>query len=489
MRRDNIEALVREYLIASGASKKELLERLLGNEGAEQGMYSLVFGPDQRAALRALADACRKKKSSAAVKPLVMRDADKLMNISDDKARKTAFALIGECAPDECAQKLFKALRAEQTRFVRPSIILALGNSADAAKYLQSYAIEPGEDKHIREEQDALKKALSKGMSAPQPADLKLPDTCALTSINKKALRLELEAANCVYGVNKFIKSALDTAAENIEKLRCYSDALFHIGARGEYRAAAKALDNIVCGGLSYRIEAGYYGAQLRQAVIREVSEGFNKYGYADNPSAYSFEIRVIAGNIYAVFKTEDRFAYRKQSIPASINPVAAASIMRICLPYMKDEACVLDPFCGSGTMLIERGYIKKTGALVGVDISPFAIKAACENRKASGLKIALIKGDILGYGGARYDEIISNMPFGLRVSGHGPNIKLYRAFADKLETLLKEDGVAFLFTQEKKLLRDTVGAKKGFTIIQEENFETGGLCPMLFVIKRGVVK
>ena len=92
----------------------------------------------------------------------------------------------------------------------------------------------------------------------------------------------------------------------------------------------------------------------------------------------------------------------------------------------------------------------KKTQSLVGVDISTAAIKAACANRAASGLKMALIRSDILSYGAAQYDEIISNMPFGIRVSGHSENVKLYRQFADKLIKLLKDDGIAFLYTQEK---------------------------------------
>lgn len=484
MHNNVLEDLVKKYISESGMEKKQILERILSIPDSERYIYSMIFGENQRAALRTLADACRKKNSKEAIKPLVIRDADRLLGIEDDKARKTAGALIGLCAPDECAGKLAQALKSEQIRFVRPSLILALGNTSDPAKYLRDYVIEPGEDKHVREEADALKKALSKSISAVKPVELKLPGRCILTSLNRKALALELEANNLNFSSHKSIKGAYDTTGD-IKNLRCYEDALYHLGARGEFGQAAGILDNIGCRGLSYRIEAGYYSIEKRHEIIREVSGGFYQYGYTDNPSAYSFEIRMIAGQMYAVFKNE-RFEYRKQSIAASINPVAAASVMRICLPYLKEDANVLDPFCGSGTMLIERGYIKRTGSLVGVDISNIAIKAACENRRASGLKIALIKGDILGYGGARYDEVISNMPFGIRVSGHNSNIKLYKAFADKLEALLTDGGAAFLFTQEKKLLRETIGVKKCFSIVQEEVFETGGLCPTLFIIKKG---
>ncbi len=122
-----------------------------------------------------------------------------------------------------------------------------------------------------------------------------------------------------------------------------------------------------------------------------------SKFGYTDNPSAYAFELRPLhGGNIYAIFKQTQRFRYRVATISASINPVTAACVMQICKPYMKTDADVLDPFCGSGTMLIERAQAKQPKSLVGIDISAVAIKAAVTNRKASGLSISLIKSDVL---------------------------------------------------------------------------------------------
>jgi 23S rRNA G2445 N2-methylase RlmL len=214
------------------------------------------------------------------------------------------------------------------------------------------------------------------------------------------------------------------------------------------------------------------------------VSAGLEAYGYIDNPSAYAFELRLRGDDMYAIFP-DSRFAYRKQSLPASIHPVTAASIVRLCMPYMNEGADVLDPFCGSATMLIERAKVKPAGSLVGVDISPYAIRAALANRKASSVKLALIEGDILGFGASAFDEIISNMPFGHRVSDHAGNVKLYAAFANKLLTLLKPEGYAFLFTQEKKLLHDAVCARSGLVFRGEEMFESGGLWPTLFIIQR----
>lgn len=483
-KRKEIESLVLKYPAESGANKKNIIGEILETENSELFIYEMIFGQNSRASLRLLCDMCKKQKCRDIIKPLVVRDADKLIKFSDDKARKNACMLIGICAPDECADILFKALNSEKIRFVKPSIILALGNTSAPAKYLRGYVIEPGEEKHVREEAEALKKALLRSKAQPKNAAFKLPEFCTVTYISHNALKKELGDGNFASRKSVYLPEALDIKSAYADKLRCWKDALFYIGTVDDFKEASNMLDSFGCRGFDYRIEAGHLKPEERNDIISLVSKGLTACGYNDNPSSYSFEVFVKGKKMFAVFP-DKRFDYRKESIPASINPVAAASIMRLCSGYFKNNASVLDPFCGSGTMLIERAFIKETGKLVGVDISPYAIKAACANRKASGLDIALIKGDILDYSAGKYDEIVSNMPFGLRVSGHKSNIRLYKDFSDKLGSLLKEDGKAFLFTQEKTLLRDVIGAGGKFKIVKEENIETGGLCPALFILER----
>jgi 23S rRNA G2445 N2-methylase RlmL len=76
-------------------------------------------------------------------------------------------------------------------------------------------------------------------------------------------------------------------------------------------------------------------------------------------------------------------------------------------------------------------------------------------------------------------------MPFGIRVSGHTRNERLYAAFADRLVRLLEDGGHAFLLTQEKKLLRDSLKEVSALRVIHEEVFESGGLSPSLYIIKK----
>jgi len=238
---DMLASLVRRYLTEAGEKAKHTMEAILALPNAPRRIFGMTAGEDQRAALKALADIAKKKVGQEALSSLVAREADKLMAIDDDKARKSAYKLIGLCAPDACAEKLFEALKRENTRFVRPSIILALGNTKEPQRYLKNYVVEPGEPKHMQAERDALKKALGKAAMPQQaPMKLRLPQWCTLTAIKPSALAAELKAKRAEYRPSR-LQGAFEAPTAYIKKLRCFEDALFHVGKDGDYQGIAKS--------------------------------------------------------------------------------------------------------------------------------------------------------------------------------------------------------------------------------------------------------
>lgn len=482
--RNSLIAKLIKYPVLAGSVKKEALEEMLLFIDADKKIYEEIDGENQRASLRFLVDACKKKIHREAITPLVIRDVDKLLTLEDKKARKVACMLIGICAPNECAPNLFAALETEKIRFVKPSIILAIGNSDNPEKYLKNYVVEPGEKKHVDLETDALKKALTKSVSVPKNIKVTLPKNVIITSRKLSALIAELQEKKIAYERIGYNGLKIKTAEK--KNLRCYDEALYYIGNAEDLKKAAKVLDFIGCEGLLYRVEAGKLNITKRNDMIKRITRGLFTYGYTDNPSSYSFEIRPMPDNkLFAVFKEKSRFTYRVATISSSINPVTAASVMQICKPYMKENAEVLDPFCGSGTMLIERGIAKPVKSLVGVDISEDAIEAAYSNSKASKLPISLFRSDIMNYSITKFDEIVTNMPFRNRVSDYESDIRLYNLFVKRLGMFLNYDGVAFIYTQEKKLLKIEIERNDVLEIVKEEIFDSGGIYPTLFIIKR----
>ena len=53
----------------------------------------------------------------------------------------------------------------------------------------------------------------------------------------------------------------------------------------------------------------------------------------------------------------DSRYDYRIKDLPASINPSSANMMLEEVRKYLKKDASVLDPFCGTSTMLIERSH------------------------------------------------------------------------------------------------------------------------------------
>ena len=155
-------------------------------------------------------------------------------------------------------------------------------------------------------------------------------------------------------------------------------------------------------------------------------------------------------------------------------------------LAHAKVEGTMLDPFCGTGTLLYERDAIMPCEELVGVDIKKDAVYMAKTNFLNEDIPIAFLVSDILEAElNQEFDEVISNMPFGRRVSDTKENEKLYAGFIQQLKTLLKIGGYAFLYTNQKFFLKNLIKGDMKFELVDEILFEAGGLYPTLFIIKR----
>ena len=118
---------------------------------------------------------------------------------------------------------------------------------------------------------------------------------------------------------------------------------------------------------------------------------------------------------------SDPRFSYRSEAVPASMHPTAAAAILYAHRDLMDPEHSVLDPFCGAGTLLIERARIMGARSLTGLDISPAAWRIARTNLDNACLHAKVFNRDCRGYTVKdKVHEIICNLPFGHRVGSHG---------------------------------------------------------------------
>jgi SAM-dependent methyltransferase len=156
---------------------------------------------------------------------------------------------------------------------------------------------------------------------------------------------------------------------------------------RAEQRFRRPALRDHVLAGLG-QVRSGWQVADPAQLEF---------WCLEDRPGALRIGLRL----------TADTAHMRAMERPGALRPSAAAAMV-----VLAGEASgrLLDPCCGSGTILVEaitRGWIP-----VGVDIDPEAVTAARAN---AGQHALIVRGDAraLPFGDGVFAAAVSNLPFG----------------------------------------------------------------------------
>jgi len=194
-----------------------------------------------------------------------------------------------------------------------------------------------------------------------------------------------------------------------------------------------------------------------------------------NTPSDYDIEIKLLERKdgtfmpVVKMYTLEDvRFSYRKESISASIHPSDAALIAALVKPYLTEGAQVLDPFCGVGTMLIERDMAVKAGPMYGIDIFGEAIVKARENTKHTQKEIYYINRDFYEFThDYLFDEIFTNMPVRGKKTREEHEM-FYQKFFDKALKLMKSDGILILYSDEKGYIKKQVRLNKQLKLLNE---------------------
>ncbi len=453
----------------------------------------------------------------------------RLLGSDDAKMRKNIARLMGQLLVPADAIPLAEALEHESKRLVIPSMILALGalKTPEAIAALHAYQVKPAqvaaEEKHVQAELEALKTVLSafqelprhtfKDFSSKMPLELRCG--CGL----ERALAEELTALD-VRDVKPGRVTVVAEKWDDLKVSRIWREALIPlsrgvevaIGNAQAVKAAAVAiaaaaghkmlaiLKDVYGGKTPYAFRIELAGQpELTKAVARMIEAVGDGKSLVNVPSNYEAELRIELykgqATLYLkLFLTPDRrFAYRKAAVPASIHPANAAGVIRLAKPYLKEEATVLDPCCGSGTLLWERAIYGSCRSLIGVDLQRTALQAAADNYKAAragGIRgtrgsCKLICSDFLKYRSEQpVDELFANLPFGNRVGSHEENLRLYKGLAERIPQWVKPGGIAVLYTMEGKLLEQCIYGQSRLKILKRYKVEAGGLEPKVLIVR-----
>ncbi len=179
-------------------------------------------------------------------------------------------------------------------------------------------------------------------------------------------------------------------------------------------------------------------------------------------------------------FRTMHYRPYRRYIHPASINPIIAAGMA--VLSGASKEDSILDPFCGSGTILIETHLVTGSTRLLGIEIEEHHAIGALRNIEAAGLRgvVDIVVGDAREppIAGRRFDYLITNPPYGIREPAHVKELyhhlmELVRNHVDKKAVIVSPRRKTVFIAAEDKGLK----IEKVIEIFQ------GGMYSWIYVI------
>lgn len=434
-----------------------------------------------------------------------IRLLEQLLCHEDPKVRKNTALIIGELKLENLLDKLYEAYENETQLFIKSSYLTAISNfdySSFKAKLngrielLSNNKAQESDKKHINEELLVLSKMIIQleGVKKHKFTGYNLPmGAVLLTNRNYNNLTLEQVTTDKAKLFNAGVMLQTDNW-NKILPIRTYSEVLFYLSdlktCSNDYKLAAKEIsDSSLLQFLKDSHEGEYpfyFRIELKSKMELDKKSAFTKRlgmeieglsgrKLINTTSNYEIELRLIENkegtfNLLIKFYTiqDERFQYRKKAVAASIQPQNAALIMALVKEYLSEDAQVLDPFCGVGTMLAERKLAHPAKTMYGLDIYSTAIEYAKENLGRDFGTVFFINRDFFDFTHAHmFDEIITNMP---RVMGHKEEEEihtLYRRFFVKAKEHLNKEGTVILYSHNKEFVKK-YSSFNGFKTIQE---------------------
>lgn len=423
----------------------------------------------------------------------------------DAKTRKNIALLLGDLKYQNAVEYLYRAYCLEETLFVKSSYLQAMAELDVTDKLpdlkqrlsvLLEAEVETENKKHIEEEIRALRKIIIhlEGIQ-PHTPNLSGKKVKVILITNHSQRETIRRTIDC--GVASIHPLGVQVETENLEellKLRTYRELVFPIETIDQIpsnpvEAAKKIWESDVVALLNhlhnetgtyyFRIECrGNMDLEKRSNFTKKLAselETLSKGVFVNSTSDYEVEIRLIErkeGTFFPCLRLltikNPRFAYRKHAIATSIHPSTAALIMELAKGYLKENAQIIDPFCGVGTMLIERNKKVAAKEMYGTDIFGDAIAFARENTKLAGAHINYIHRDFMDFRhDYLFDEVITNMPI------RGKKTKqemddFYAQFFNKIGTHLTKNAVIIMYTNELGFVKKQLRIHKEFELLQE---------------------
>ncbi len=494
----------------------------------EKLFYKIEHGQDVRGSLITMREILKGENGRRAVREL---QPDKvslltgLLESDDPKTRRAAAYILGENRIQDAARAIFRTYQKEETLFIRADLLRALSglNYRFCMADLQQIFEEKKEEsqagsagssaKHLAAEIKALRDMLMDAAPARRhhftgwnvDSTVILLTSAGLEQLTFDQLSPEQqERAGIVRGGVRVHSERL----QDLMQIRTVKGMLFRICANplpdNSPEAAAQTLINsnlqdfIACrhsgtGPYYFRIdlrtklfltERSRYIARLAAAIERR-----SAFVLQNSASDYEFEIRLTEGrsgrySVYLQINTipDDRFSYRRNAPSVSMHPVKAAEMISLAEPWLDKDAIVLDPMCGTGTLLIERRKRLQARSLYGVDSYGEMVRMGRENARAAGVMANFINRDFHDFSHEySFDEIITELP----AVGTNRTLQdlavLYQDFIRRVPVWMGGKGILAVCAPQADIFQRAADAAPALTLLLQQKL-SGKRGDQLFV-------
>jgi tRNA (guanine6-N2)-methyltransferase len=210
-----------------------------------------------------------------------------------------------------------------------------------------------------------------------------------------------------------------------------------------------------------------YVRQELGHRVARAVTHRFGRWKRVDEGGTLELWVLQRGADTTLGLRLSDRTmrhrTYKQVNIAASLRPVVARAMVLLSQPVEDD--IFLDPMCGAGTLLIERGEHGRYAQLLGGDISPEAVAATRANIGPRYKPVTIRAWDAtqLPLDSGSVSRIVCNLPFGTQIGSRDQNSTLYGAFLSEARRVLSGDGRMVLLTSETRLLGRMLSRRSHF--------------------------
>jgi 23S rRNA G2445 N2-methylase RlmL len=178
------------------------------------------------------------------------------------------------------------------------------------------------------------------------------------------------------------------------------------------------------------------------------------------------------------------RRGYKVCHIPGALKPPVAHLMARLL--GLQPGMTVMDPMCGTGTLLIEAKMAQPDVSVYGTDSDPAAVGCARQNWQAAfgDGKAELIATDLRAIlaAGPKIDRFITNPPWGRQVAAM-PDFAIYAELLDLMARRGKEDALLAVITDQTEELLAAVEGHANLELLFGRQISLFGAYPFICLI------